>query len=159
MHSPSGSNNPAADMTVKRLLAVSTVLSLAMMLSACGGYVADRWPHWAGGLPPDAPPRPGAPGYDDFIAHGEPPAQNAPAADADAGPATSGATGTVAPPNAAASAPQAKPPAKGRNANVQIGRLQPAPARAKAESEAAASAEPVETPAADDPSVVKGGLY
>ena len=59
-------------MIIKRLLAASAVLSLAMMLSACGGYVADRWPHWAGGLPPDVPPRPGAPGYDDFIAHGEP---------------------------------------------------------------------------------------
>jgi hypothetical protein len=146
-------------MIIKRLLAASAVLSLAMMLSACGGYVADRWPHWAGGLPPDVPPRPGAPGYDDFIAHGEPAAPNAPAAGANAAPAVNGATGTVAAPNAAASAPQAKTPAKGRNGNVQMGRLQSAPASAKAEPEAAASAEPVETPTADDPSVVKGGLY
>jgi hypothetical protein len=148
-------------MIIKRLMAASAVLSLAMMLSACGGYVADRWPHWAGGLPPDAPPRPGAPGYDDFIAHGEPAAPNAPApaAGANAGPATGGVTSTVAQPNAVASAPQTKTPAKGRNGNVQMGRLQTAPASAKAEPEAAASAEPVETPTADDPSVVKGGLY
>jgi hypothetical protein len=75
MHSPSGSNNPAADMIVKRLVAAGALLWLGAMLGSCspfGGYVADRWPHWAGGLPPDAPPRPGAPGYDEFIAHGEP---------------------------------------------------------------------------------------
>jgi hypothetical protein len=153
-------------MIIKRLLAASAVLTLAVMLSACGGYVADHVPHWAGGLPADAPPRPGAPGYDDFIAHGQPPAQNAPAAGADAVSTTGAVGGTAAAPNTAASAAQAKPPvsapktaAKGRNGNVQIGRLQTAPPSPKAEPEAAASADPVEPPAADDPSVVKGGLY
>jgi len=155
---------------MRRLGAASVLLWLAAMLGACSpfaGYVADHVPHWAGGLPPDAPPRPGAPGYDEFIAHGQPqpPSAPAPASDASAGAATGGTTGTVAPPNAAASAPQAKtpqtktPPAKGRNSNVQLGRLQTVPASPKAESEAAAPAEPVETPTADDPSVVKGGLY
>lgn len=150
-------------MIIKRLLAASTVLTLAMMLSACGGYVADHVPHWAGGLPADAPPRPGAPGYDEFIAHGEPPAQNAPAAGADPVPTTGAVGGTSAAPSTAASAPQAKTQAKtaakGRSGNVQIGRLQTAPPSPKAEPEAAASADPVEPPTADDPSVVKGGLY
>jgi hypothetical protein len=151
-------------MTMKRLGAAGALFGLAVTLSACSpfaGYVADHVPHWAGGLPPDAPPRPGAPGYDDFIAHGEPPAQNAPAADAV--PSTGAVGSTGAAPNTAANAPQAKTPAKsaakGRNGNVQIGRLQQAPPRPKAEPEAAASADPVEPPTPDDPSVVKGGLY
>ena len=146
---------------MRRLGAASVVLCLAAMLSACGGYVADHVPHWAGGLPPDAPPRPGAPGYDDFIAHGEPQPQNAPAPASDASAAPAPAGTTAAAPNAGAAqakAAQTKtPPAKGRNSNVQVGRLQSAPGRA--ESEAAAPVEPVETPGADDPSVVKGGLY
>jgi hypothetical protein len=152
-------------MMIRRLLAASTVLTLAMMLSACGGYVADHVPHWAGGLPADAPPRPGAPGYDDFIAHGQPPAQSAPTAGADAVPTTGAVGATASAPNTAASAPQqaktppAKTAAKGRNGNVQIGRLQTAPSSPKAEPEAAASADPVEPPTGDDPSVVKGGLY
>ena len=164
MHSPIRFNYPAAIM--RRLGAAGVLLCLAAMLSACGGYVADHVPHWAGGLPADAPPRPGAPGYDDFIAHGQPqpPSAPAPAADAGAGPAAA-TTGTVAAPNAPAAStaqaktPAAKPGAKTRNGNVQVGRLQTAPASPKAEPEAAASAEPVETPTADDPSVVKGGLY
>lgn len=157
---------------MRRLGAASVLLCLAAMLGACSpfaGYVADHVPHWAGGLPPDAPPRPGAPGYDDFIAHGQPqpPSAPAPASDASAGPATGATTGTVAAPTAAAaSTAQAKMPAararadkaradKTRNGNVQVGRLPSAPAPANS----AAPAEPVETPTADDPSVVKGGLY
>jgi hypothetical protein len=155
---------------MRPLGAASVLLCLAATLGACSpfaGYVADHVPHWAGGLPPDAPPRPGAPGYDDFIAHGQPQPPNAPtpASDAGASPTAGATTGTVAAPNAAASAPPVKtpqaktPPAKRRNGNVQIGRLQNAPASAKADPEAVAPAEPVETPTADDPSVVKGGLY
>jgi hypothetical protein len=51
------------------------VLCLGLILSSCSsfsGYVADHWPRWAGGMPDDVPPRPGAPGYDEFIAHGQP---------------------------------------------------------------------------------------
>jgi hypothetical protein len=156
MHPPSGSNNPAADMIVKRLLAASIVLSLGMMLSACGGYVADHWPHWAGGLPSDAPPRPGSAGYEQFIAHGQP-AQNA-AAPAD-GATTGAATGTTSSP--AVSAPASAPQAKTQNGKVKVGHVQSPPPRAatQAASEAPAPAEPVETPPAEDTSVVKGGLY
>jgi hypothetical protein len=156
MRPPSGSNNPAADMIVRRLLAASIVLSLSIMLSACGGYVADRWPHWAGGLPPDVPPRPGAPGYEQFIAHGEP-AQSAaaPAAGAATTDATTGAT------SSASTAPASAPQAKTQNGKVKVGHVQSAPPRAatQAASEAPAPAEPVESPPAEDTSVVKGGLY
>jgi len=47
------------------------LLGLGLNLASCGGFVADHWPHWAGGMPADVPPRPGAPGYADFIAHGQ----------------------------------------------------------------------------------------
>jgi len=56
----------------KRFLAPAVVVCLGLGLGSCasfGGFLADHWPHWAGGLPADAPPRPGAPGYDEFIAH------------------------------------------------------------------------------------------
>jgi hypothetical protein len=174
MQAASRSNDPAAAMIAKRLGAAGALLCLAAMLGACApfsGFVADHWPHWAGGLPSDVPPRPGTPGYDDFVAHGEP-AQNtaapnaaapasAPSPDAASGapPAAKGAaTGTI-PQNstAATGAPQFK----ARNSKVQIGRLQSAPAQADAQqrTQAAAPAEPVEAPSAEDPSVVKGGLY
>src|SRR5215472_2777924 len=113
MHWPIRINRPAANM--RRLGAAGVLFCLAAMLGACSpfaGYVADHVPHWAGGLPPDAPPRPGAPGYDEFIQHGEPPPQSAPApaaSDASAGPAAA-STGTVAAPAAAASAAQTKKP-------------------------------------------------
>jgi len=59
-------------MIVKRFIAVLIVLCLGPVLGSCStisGVVADHWPHWAGGMPDDVPPRPGAPGYDEFIAH------------------------------------------------------------------------------------------
>ena len=55
----------------KRLFTAAIVLGLGLSLASCGGFVADHWPHWAGGLPADAPPRPGTPGYADFVAHGQ----------------------------------------------------------------------------------------
>jgi hypothetical protein len=63
-------------MIVKRFITAAVVLCLGSGLGSCGGaqfsgYVADHWPHWAGGMPADVPPRPGAPGYDEFIAHGQ----------------------------------------------------------------------------------------
>ena len=53
-------------------LAIGVCLSLA--LGACSpfsGYVSDNWPHWAGGEPTGLPPRPGSPGYAEYIAHGQ----------------------------------------------------------------------------------------
>jgi hypothetical protein len=48
------------------------LLGFGLNLAGCGGFVADHWPHWAGGMPADVPPRPGSPGYAEFIAHGQP---------------------------------------------------------------------------------------
>jgi hypothetical protein len=67
-------------MIVKRCIAAAILVGLSALLGSCGGasesgfsgYVADHWPHWAGGMPDDVPPRPGAPGYNEFIAHGQP---------------------------------------------------------------------------------------
>jgi hypothetical protein len=138
-------------MIVKRLVAAGTLLWLGAALASCSpfaGYMADHWPHWAGGLPPDVPPRPGAPGYDDFIAHGEAPPAAANAPDA-------GTTGA---------APASAQPGKVKNGKVHVGRVQSAPAPASvqpenAQSEAPAPAEPADNPPAEDTSVVKGGLY
>ncbi len=57
---------------IKRLFAPTMVLCACLALGACAGfsgYVSDSWPTWAGGMPKDVPPRPGAPGYEEFIAH------------------------------------------------------------------------------------------
>jgi hypothetical protein len=56
----------------RRLFALTAVCCLALPLASCStvsGVVSDHWPHWAGGMPDDVPPRPGAPGYEEFIAH------------------------------------------------------------------------------------------
>jgi hypothetical protein len=178
---PSGWNNSAISMTFKRLRAAGALLCLAATLGACApfsGFVADHWPHWAGGLPPDVPPRPGAPGYDDFIAHGEPAQTNAaPPADAAPGaapnatgattPATNGVAATGAPQFQARNSqtqngqPQNSPAQNAQTRNSKRSHAKAAPAQASAQQtpRAAAPAEPVDAPAAEDPSVVKGGLY
>jgi hypothetical protein len=59
-------------MMVKRLCAALIGLGLGLLLGSCGpvaGFTADHWPHWAGGLPAGTPPRPGTPGYADYVAH------------------------------------------------------------------------------------------
>jgi hypothetical protein len=148
-------------MIVKRLVATGVLLWLGAALASCSpfaGYVADRVPHWAGGLPPDAPPRPGAPGYDEFIAHGEP---APPAAGAPTGAATSVTTGAVP---ASGAMTTGTPPGKAPNGKVQVGSVQAAPMQRGAQQEPAqredpAPAEPPENPSAEDTSVVKGGLY
>jgi len=119
---------------IKRLGAPTVALLACLALGACSsfsGFVSDHWPTWAGGMPKDVPPRPGAPGYEEFIAHQQ--AQQAPA------PA---ATSTVAP-GAAPAAPQAMPvavtaPVSG-DSNVPVN---PAAARQP-----------------DDQGAVRGGLY
>jgi hypothetical protein len=56
------------------LAIVVAVALMASGLSACGtinGYLAsgmgDYIPRWLGGLPPDAPPRPGTAKYEEFM--------------------------------------------------------------------------------------------
>jgi hypothetical protein len=59
-------------MMVKRLSTALMGLGLGLLLGSCGpvaGFTADHWPHWAGGLPAGTPPRPGTPGYADYVAH------------------------------------------------------------------------------------------
>jgi hypothetical protein len=48
------------------LVAVVMVSSLAGCAST-GPSMGDMIPQWAGGLPADAPPRPGTPRYDEFM--------------------------------------------------------------------------------------------
>jgi hypothetical protein len=57
-----------------RLSVLIALLLVACGLGGCGtvnGYLANSMgeyvPHWAGGLPPDAPPRPGTAKYDAFM--------------------------------------------------------------------------------------------
>jgi hypothetical protein len=58
----------------RHLAILLAVAFIACGLSACGSInerlgagMADTIPHWAGGLPPDAPPRPGTAKYDEFM--------------------------------------------------------------------------------------------
>jgi hypothetical protein len=73
---PKGSRRKRAiGMMMKRVGASLMLLSLGLILGSCSGVsavVSDSWPHWAGGEPADTPPRPGSPGYAEFIAHKSP---------------------------------------------------------------------------------------
>ena len=59
-------------MMVKRFSVALIGLGLGLLLGSCGpvaGFTSDHWLQWAGGLPAGVPPRPGTPGYDDYVAH------------------------------------------------------------------------------------------
>jgi hypothetical protein len=124
-----------AAMVTKRRLALTALLGVCLALGGCSsfaGVVSDTWPTWAGGMPKDVPPRPGAPGYEEFIAHQQrqdPAAAGSPAdagaaaqaaAPAPGAPATTGTTSrgaTAAPtanPAVTRTAPQQFPPAYAR---------------------------------------------
>jgi len=141
-------------MTVKRFITAIGALGLVLSLASCGGasesgfsaYVADHWPHWAGGMPNDVPPRPGSPGYDEFIAHG--------LANQDATkPPATGATATTTPVTPVFKTVSPAPAA----ATVQAtSAVEAAP---ETQVEPAPDAETAPQPSSDDKSVVKGGLY
>ncbi len=122
----------AAGVRAKRAVAAATVLWLGLALGSCSpfaGYLADHWPRWAGGMPPDVPPRPGAPGYQEFITHGE----------ASQGTAT---------PGTADDKTNAQPaPAQAATAQAAPAQATPAPAALPG------------APAPNDAAAVKGGLY
>ena len=133
-----------------RIAGVAVALCAGLLLASCAGtssedglsaYVADHWPRWAGGMPADVPPRPGAPGYQEFIAHGQ----------ADQGQPPAGANG-AAPVFETAPAASAQPPRvqAAAPASVPVAPAAPAPIDAQAEPP---------QPTADDSSVVHGGLY
>lgn len=136
-------------MMIRRFIAAALVLGFASVLGACSPFsssVADMWPHWAGGEPAGLPPRPGQPGYEQFIAHGQP-NQNPAAAPAEpvapvAQQAPAGPTAAIAEQK---SSPQERKP----------------PAFAEPQSEGR-SGQPVPEPAeqpVNDSGVVHGGLY
>ena len=59
---------------LKPFRSVLTLVTLAAGLSGCGTVneklsagMGDYVPQWAGGLPADAPPRPGTPQYDAYL--------------------------------------------------------------------------------------------
>lgn len=130
-------------MTLKRFVAAALVFGAASAMSACSpSTVADMWPHWAGGEPAGLPPRPGQPGYEEFIAHGQP-NQNPAAAPAAAQQAPGGTTAAIAerksPPQ------QQRPPAFAEPQSQDKSDTEPLP-------------DPDERPASDS-GVVRGGLY
>jgi hypothetical protein len=94
-------------MIVQRLCPVLIVLCLGSTLGSCGSvasFTSDHWPHWAGGEPNGIPPRPGEPGYDEYIAHqqstpppAKPAAANVPPAAQAALPAATAAPAASAP--------------------------------------------------------------
>jgi hypothetical protein len=140
-------------MMVGRLVAAALVLGVASLLGACSPFsssMADMWPHWAGGEPAGLPPRPGEPGYDQFIAHGQPD-QNPPAAApgapaapaAQQAPAAAGTTAAIAGQNS--SAQQQNPPAFAEPQGQERNATGPLPKAVQ--------------PPANDSSVVQGGLY
>lgn len=68
------SNDVAAMPVARRVPALVCLVLLSCSLGGCGsissfmaGGMADLIPAWAGGLPADAPPRPGSPEYDAYM--------------------------------------------------------------------------------------------
>jgi hypothetical protein len=147
---------PVSGMAAKVRVGAAVALCSTLALGACSpfsGYVADNWPHWAGGEPAGVPPRPGSPGYSDFISHGQaPPTPNTavgtqqPAADQTAQIATPKPAAEVqrtsifGGPQVAASRPSVSPS------------VQP-------NSQPSAQSPPASGGAGDDGSVLRGGLY
>ena len=125
-------------MKLKRLIAAALLCGSALALGGCAGTVADMWPHWAGGEPAGLPPRPGQPGYEEFIAHGQP-SQNAAAMPAPAQQAPGGTTAAIA---------------QQKSAPQPAGHAVPHPE----ENSEAEPAEAAEHPVSDT-GVVRGGLY
>jgi len=52
----------------RTVLPAGLVLGLLPLLGGCGGgVIGDILPHAIGGYPRDAPPRPGTPGYEEWL--------------------------------------------------------------------------------------------
>ncbi|MFZ0424186.1 MAG: hypothetical protein WAL80_15015 [Xanthobacteraceae bacterium] len=157
-------------MICKRYIAVAILFCLGPALGSCGGassggftsYVADHWPRWAGGMPDDVPPRPGAPGYNEFISH-DGADQNA--TKSIAGPGAPApefvATGTspTGKKAAAAAKPIVQPASAPRSLPPQVSPPQVLPPQVLPPQVLLPQAPPPETQSPQDSSVVKGGLY
>jgi hypothetical protein len=168
-------------MIVKRCITAAVVLGLGSGLGSCGGgaqfsgYVADHWPHWAGGMPDDVPPRPGAPGYDEFVAHGQSGQDAATPSAAGTGPVFEQAAATAAKPAVKPARAAQVAPAKNQSSQgFQPSKgLQPSQGlRTSQDVQPAQALQPAQTlqprqdlqPTQDagssqDTSVVRGGLY
>jgi hypothetical protein len=85
------------------------------------GFTADHWPHWAGGEPNGLPPRPGTPGYDEYIAHQQSAPPPAKPAAANGPPGMPVAAPAPAAPPAAAAEPAAEAPAEADRAAARGG--------------------------------------
>jgi hypothetical protein len=146
----------------KRVIVSIVAICLGSGLGACSNvagsnFAADHWPHWAGGEPSDVPPRPGAPGYDEFIAHGG--ADQAAVKSSAGAPQAPEFVQTGSTPNAGKPALPAKKPSVRSKTAAQTP-PQPAPQVApQVAPQAAPEAAPAEDRSSDDSSVVKGGLY
>jgi len=141
----------AAAMT-KRRFVLTAVLGACLALGGCSsfaGAVSDAWPTWAGGMPKDVPPRPGAPGYEEFIAHQQrqDAAANAAAPGAAVPAAAPGTVVTSAPAGAPATPAAVPPPVAQRPVVV------PPAGSANTQPLPPAYARP------DDRSTTQGGLY
>jgi hypothetical protein len=134
----------SSGMTAKQ--GFGAAIALALALGACSpfsGYVSDNWPHWAGGEPAGLPPRPGSPGYAEYIAHGQPVQNPEPAGRAPQSPAAVETTQTVS--QAPAGTVQKTSIFGGPSVASPRPNVQSPPPRAAG--------------ASDDASVVQGGLY
>jgi hypothetical protein len=135
-----------SSMTAELRVRTAIIGCLTLALSACSpfsGYVSDNWPHWAGGEPTGLPPRPGSPGYAEYIAHGQA-AQNPEAAGGAAqSPSAVETTQTVS--QAPASTPQKTSIFGGPQVAAPKPNMPATPVPAEG--------------ARDDASVVRGGLY
>jgi hypothetical protein len=124
------------------VVTLAATLVVCLMLASCvsfSNFVSDTWPTWAGGMPKDVPPRPGAPGYDEFIAHQQ-------------GNNAAPAPGTAATPVTTNSLPPMNAPA----APVATVAQQPMPAAA---TYPYAQSIPPPPRRPDDQAAVQGGLY
>ena len=133
-----------AAVLTRRRLALTALLGVCLALGGCSsfaGFVSDTWPTWAGGMPKDVPPRPGAPGYEEFIAHQR--RQDA-------------AAGSAADPGAAAQAPA--PGAPVTTATTPT-RTKAAPAANPAVTRTAPQQFPPAYARPDDRPTTQGGLY
>jgi len=133
-----------ASMTVKRLVAAAFASVLGLMLGSCSpfaDFVSNNWPHFAGGEPNGLPPRPGDPGYAQFIAHGQP-GESANSAAGNAQPAATGGSAAVT--NRKPAGPPQSAAAFVEPSRDEKPEAQPAPAADRP---------------GNDSAVVQGGLY
>lgn len=133
----------------RRFFAPTIALLACLALGACTSFsvfVTDNWPTWAGGMPKDVPPRPGAPGYEEFITHQQAKDEAAAAAANTTAAAPGGATPIAAAAPAVATVPTGAPVAA-------------APPPAPAASSANSQGLPPAYRRTDDQGVVQGGLY